>query len=73
MSDFPLELVMYGCEPPRECCELNVGPLEEWPVPLTSELSLQSQTASISIKKFIEDTFSIIMSSILLIIRLYAL
>ena len=31
-----------GCEPPHGCWKLNLGPLEEQPVFLTSEPSLQS-------------------------------
>ena len=34
--------VTDSCEPPRGCWELNPGPLEEQPVLLTDELSLQS-------------------------------
>ena len=34
-------LIIDGCEPPSGCWELNSGPLEEQPVPLTSEPSLQ--------------------------------
>ena len=33
-----------GCEPPCGCWELNVGPLEEQPVLLTTEPSLQPPT-----------------------------
>ena len=32
-----------GCEPPYGCWELNSGPLEEQPVPLPAEPSLQPQ------------------------------
>ncbi|CAO2614112.1 hypothetical protein LEMLEM_LOCUS16408 [Lemmus lemmus] len=35
------DLITDGCEPPYGCCELNSGPLEEQPVLLTSEPSLQ--------------------------------
>ena len=34
-------LIIDGCEPPCGCWELNSGPLEEQPVLLTSEPSLQ--------------------------------
>jgi hypothetical protein len=33
--------VTDGCEPPCDCWELNSGPLEEQPVLLTNEPSLQ--------------------------------
>jgi hypothetical protein len=35
------DLIMHGCEPPSGCWELNSGPLEEHPVLLTAEPSLQ--------------------------------
>jgi hypothetical protein len=35
------DLITDGCEPPCSCWELNSGPLEEQPVLLTVELSLQ--------------------------------
>ncbi|EGW01477.1 E3 ubiquitin-protein ligase NEDD4 [Cricetulus griseus] len=35
------DLIIDGCEPPYGCWELNPGPLEEQPVLLTSEPSLQ--------------------------------
>ncbi|KAM7329170.1 hypothetical protein ACRRTK_010783 [Alexandromys fortis] len=35
------DLIIDGCEPPCGCWELNSGPLEEQPVLLTSEPSLQ--------------------------------
>ena len=36
-----LDLILDGWEPPCDCWELNSGPLEEQPVLLTSEPSLQ--------------------------------
>jgi hypothetical protein len=33
--------ITYGCEPPCGCWKLNSGPLEEHPVLLTTEPSLQ--------------------------------
>jgi hypothetical protein len=36
------DLITDGCEPPRGCWELNSGPLEEQPVLLAAEPSLQS-------------------------------
>ena len=33
--------VMDGCKPPCGCWELNLDPLEEQPVLLTTEISLQ--------------------------------
>ena len=38
----PLGPITDGCELPCGCWELNPGPLEEQPVLLTAELSLQS-------------------------------
>jgi hypothetical protein len=38
-----LELVTDGCETPRGCWGWNPGLLQEWPVLLTPELSLQPQ------------------------------
>jgi hypothetical protein len=38
-----LDPITDGCEPPRGCWELNLGPLEEQPVLLTAEPSLQPQ------------------------------
>ena len=35
------DLITDGCEPPCGCWELNSGPLEEQPLLLTTELSLQ--------------------------------
>jgi hypothetical protein len=35
------DVIKDGYEPPCDCWELNSGPLEEQPVPLTSEPSLQ--------------------------------
>ena len=35
------EPITDDCEPPCGCWELNSGPLEEQPVPLTAEPSLQ--------------------------------
>jgi hypothetical protein len=35
------DLIIDGCEPPCGCWEFNSGPLEEQPVLLNSELSLQ--------------------------------
>jgi hypothetical protein len=37
------DLIVDGCEPPYGCWELNSGPLEELPVLLTAEPSLQPQ------------------------------
>ena len=37
------DLITDGCEPPCDWWELNSGPLEGWPVLLTSEPSLQPQ------------------------------
>ena len=37
------DLTMDDCEPPCSCWELNSGPLEERPVLLTTEPSLQPQ------------------------------
>ena len=34
------ELIIDGCKPPRDCWELNEGPLEEQTVLLTAEPSL---------------------------------
>jgi hypothetical protein len=36
-----LDLIIDGCEPPHGCWELNSGPLDEQPVLLTTEPSLQ--------------------------------
>ena len=36
-----LDLITNGYEPPCGCCELNSGPLEESPVLLTTQPSLQ--------------------------------
>ena len=38
------DLIADGCEPLRGCWELNSGPLEEQPVLLTTEPSLQPFT-----------------------------
>jgi hypothetical protein len=38
------DLMTDGCEPPCGCWELNLGPLEEQTVLLTTETSLQLQT-----------------------------
>ena len=35
------DLITDGCEPPCDCWELNSGPLEEQPMLLTAEPSLQ--------------------------------
>ena len=35
------DIIIVGCEPPCGCWEFNSGPLEEQPVRLTSEPSLQ--------------------------------
>jgi hypothetical protein len=40
-SETPGTGVTGGCEPPWGCWELNTGPLEEQPVLLTTEPSLQ--------------------------------
>ena len=37
------DLMTDGCEPPCGCWELNLGPLEEQTVLLTTESSLQPQ------------------------------
>ena len=37
------DLIIDGCEPPCGCWELNSGPLEEQPVLLTTEPSLQTK------------------------------
>jgi hypothetical protein len=37
--------ITEGCEPPCGCWELNSGPLEEYPMLLTAEPSLQPQHA----------------------------
>ena len=37
------DLITDGCEPPCGCWELDLGPLEEQSVLLTTEPSLQSQ------------------------------
>ena len=42
------DLITYGCEPPCDCWELNSGPLEQQPVLLTSEPSLQSLVWEVS-------------------------
>ena len=39
----PLELELDSCELPCGCCKLNLGPLEEQPVLLTAEPSLQPE------------------------------
>jgi hypothetical protein len=47
----PLELeVTDSCEPPCGCWELNPGPLEEQPVVLTIEPSLQLNISVFSFK-----------------------
>ena len=35
------DLISDGCEPPCDCWELNSGPMEEQPLLLTNEPSLQ--------------------------------
>ena len=40
------DLITDGCEPPCGCWELNLGPLEEQAVLLTTEPSLQSPTTA---------------------------
>ena len=35
--------VTGGCVPIRECWQLNPGPLEKQPIPLTTELALHPQ------------------------------
>jgi hypothetical protein len=43
MSEEAQDFTTDGCEPPCGCWELNSGPLEEQPVLLTTEPSLQPQ------------------------------
>ena len=43
-----------GCEPPYGCWELNSGPLEEQPVLLTSEPSLQPPVGGFGPEGFVE-------------------
>jgi hypothetical protein len=45
-----------GCEPPCDCWDLNSGPLEEQPVLLTTEPSLQS-TVTVFFKKYLLNFF----------------
>lgn len=40
-------VISDSCKLPCECCELNLGPLEEPPILLTNELSLQSMISSV--------------------------
>jgi hypothetical protein len=44
------DLITDGCEPPRDCWDLNSGPLEEL---LTTEPSLQAHTCSFSCGYFL--------------------
>jgi hypothetical protein len=50
--------IIYDCEPPRGCWKLNSVPLEEQPVLLTTEPSLQSQNST-----FLRQTATIFLSS----------
>lgn len=59
----PLELeLLSGCEPPCGCRELNPRPLEEQPVLLTTEPSLQPHRPPAYFdffsRKFPEETFA---------------
>jgi hypothetical protein len=48
------DLITDGCEPPCGCWELNSGPLEEQPVFLTSEPSLQPHICFLTRVKYCE-------------------
>jgi hypothetical protein len=45
-----------GCEPPCGCWEVNSGPLEEQPVLLTTEPSLQPRSSTFHLCLFMLDT-----------------